>query len=213
MNVTSDIAISERILQGQHGVSFVPQLSDPPLLAALLRDDRPEVQRQLRHGEHVGPLEATALGDLDRLEHLLNHGADFGVASCEGWLALHIAAWFGHTDIVRWLLDLGVPVDLPAVAPGYMTGCTALHLAVAANREATTEALLVAGADTGRRDEAGWTSLHVAAERGALPIVKLLLRAGAELNPICGDATPLGLAQRAPHRHVCALLRQLGGLE
>ena len=213
MNVTSTIAISNEILRGHQGVSFVPRLSDPALLAALLRSDPAAVQQRLLLGDVLGPLEAAAIGDLDCLERLLGRDVDLGGSSCEGWFALHIAAWFGHTEVVQWLLDLGVPVDLPAVAPGYITGCTALHLSVAANRNSTTELLLAAGADTGRRDEAGWTALHIAAERGYLPMVKALLMAGAELNPICGDSTPLGLALRAPHRHVCALLRQLGGLE
>jgi len=39
-------------------------------------------------------------------------GAQFNMADYDGRTALHIACSEGHTDVVRYLLDLGAPVHV-----------------------------------------------------------------------------------------------------
>jgi ankyrin repeat protein len=44
--------------------------------------------------------------------------------------------------------------------------------------------LLEEGADVGARDHAGYTPLHAAAELGRAQIVRILLRAGADVTAV-----------------------------
>jgi uncharacterized protein len=71
--------------------------------------------------------------------------------------------------------------------------------------------LLKNGVDCNRRDSVGWTALHCAASGGHLPVLELLVQAGADLDAQTtqGDfagTTPLMLAVEHP-TCVRALLR------
>jgi len=46
---------------------------------------------------------AAAEADLGRVKFLIDNAADVNTESNDGWTALHRAAVFGHTDIVRLL--------------------------------------------------------------------------------------------------------------
>ena len=64
--------------------------------------------------------------------------------SADGFTALHLAAFFGRPDAVRFLLDRGADVDAPG--RGWMTG-TPLHSAASARQTEVVAVLLDAGAD------------------------------------------------------------------
>lgn len=187
--------------------------SSSRLLDALLADDHDGVQALLVEGWPAGLPEASMLGDLAQVRRLLAAGADPYAPTGRGWTALHLASWSGRAQICAVLVDAGVPVDVAAMTPGACEGCTPLQLAVAQGHGAVAEVLIKAGAEPSRRDDAGWTPLHQAAERGDLPMVKRLLLAGAEVNALCGDTTPLGLAMRGRHIEAAALLKQVGGTD
>src|SRR6187200_1553127 len=75
------------------------------LLTFYLR--RPEAREALlAAGAAVGPLEAAAMGDVERLK-----GADLSVRGGDGFTPLHLAAFFGGADAVRALLATGFPAD------------------------------------------------------------------------------------------------------
>lgn len=181
------------------------------MLDALLAGRWDEVQALLMAGVPIGLREAALLDDVERIRRLIDLGVD--PIPERGWSPLHLAAWSGHVRSVEALLSYHVPVDLPMRLPDSLRGCTSLHLAVVNSRRAVVEHLLEAGADPRRRDDAGWTPLHQAAWAGDLALVKPLLVAGAEVNALCGDTTPLGLAQRQGHQHVVSMLRQVGGTD
>ncbi|MEQ1567547.1 MAG: ankyrin repeat domain-containing protein [Myxococcota bacterium] len=122
------------------------------------------------------------------------------------WPALHLAAFAGDLHGVRRALASGTPVD--ARSDG-STGATALHCAVAAGCVEAVDVLLAAGARVGARDGAGYTPLLLAAERGDAPLVKRLLRAGADPHHEIGDVSPLTAARRGRHQRVVGLLRQV----
>ena len=82
---------------------------------------------------------AASEGHLDVLQLLQGEGADIG--TIPGRLApLHMAANEGKTSVVRYLLDQGVPVDLPDAS-----GRTALNYAASEGHRDVVELLIDAG--------------------------------------------------------------------
>lgn len=181
------------------------------LLDALLREDGNAVQQHLISGAPVGLREAALLGDAVQVRRLLAAGAD--PFPDRGWSALHLAAWSGRTAIVEALLEEGVPADLLAGPDDDPLGCAALHLAVVRGHRAVVTQLLDAGAWIDRRDGAGFTPLHQAAEADDVEMLKLLIERGARVNALCADTTPLGLAAARGHTRIVRLLTQCGGTD
>ncbi len=127
-----------------------------------------------------------------------------------GFRPLHRAAAAGAVAQVHALLQRGADPERGSKHPGSCSGLTPLISAAAGGEVAIVRALLQAGARTQARDDAGYTALHLAAELGRADIVKELLLAGADPEPVIGDVTPLGLARRGRHVQVVGLLKQLG---
>jgi ankyrin repeat protein len=148
------------------------------LMRALYRFD-PEVVEVVRsRAGSLDMFEAAALGDLDRLEELLDAQPISATAySGDGFTALHLAAFFGAPEAAALLIQRGAEVD--ALGRGWMTG-TALHSAVSRLQSDVVRILLEAGANPNVRQSAGWTPLHAAAMNGDLTSVELLLAAGAD---------------------------------
>jgi ankyrin repeat protein len=122
--------------------------------------------------------EAAALGDLDRLEDVLDAEPLAATEySGDGFTALHFAAFFGWPEAAALLLERGAEVD--AFGRGWMTG-TALHSAASRLQSGVVRILLESGANPDVRQSAGWTPLHAAAMNGDLTSVELLLAASAD---------------------------------
>ncbi|KAI1127614.1 ankyrin repeat-containing domain protein [Nemania abortiva] len=91
--------------------------------------------------------------------------------------AFVIASAHGYVDIVRLLLDYGVPIDNED-----SNGWTALTYAVYEGREAMVQVLLEHGAEIENKNSRGWTALILAASKGRESIARVLLEDGASIS-------------------------------
>jgi ankyrin repeat protein len=153
---------------------------------------------------------AAALGRTDLVRAALS--ADKGAASScspDGFTALGLAAFFGHTGLVRMLLDAGA--DPNFVSKNRMR-VTPLHSAVA-NRDATkaydmATLLVKHGANVNVVQEGGWTPLQQAAAHGYARLVEFLLKAGADVSARAADGrTAYDLATGGKHAEAAELLQ------
>src|SRR5690349_17592434 len=100
----------------------------PILLAAYV--GAPEIVEALTAaGAPLNVFEAAAIGRTDRVREYLavNPGA-LASRAHDGWTLLHLAAFFGHEETARFLLDAGA--DPAAISRNEMAN-TPLHSAVA----------------------------------------------------------------------------------
>lgn len=153
---------------------------------------------------------AAATGDRATVHLHLARGVEPGAISEAGWAPLHVAAAVGDDRMVQLLLAAGARVDQRSRTSGGCVGATPLHCAVAAGHSAIVEQLVAAGACTALRDEAGYTPLHLAAERGDYRTVRVLVKARVDVNSALGECFPLALARRGRHHQIVALLKQVG---
>jgi ankyrin repeat protein len=89
--------------------------------------------------------------------------------------ALHLAAQFGHADMVGLLLDHGANVNLK----NQTRGATALHIAVYANQPEVAKVLIARKANLEATEANGGTPLAMATYLRKPEMVKLLTDAGA----------------------------------
>lgn len=177
-----------------------------PAMHALYRGEREEGRRLLPDEPTV--FEAAAFGLVGRLRELLD--GDPGLSrsfSGDGFTALHLAAFMGHAEAVRLLLERGAPVD--AVATSSSIGpVQPLHSAAASGNLECSRLLVEAGAGVNARQSGGFTPLHEAAISGDAALARLLLAHGADRSLADDTGKTAGdLAAERGHEDVVALLR------
>src|SRR6266481_2779377 len=119
--------------------------------------------------------------------------------------ALHVAAFFGHENVARVLLEHHA--DAGAVADNPMK-VMPLHSAAAGRNLAIVRALLEHGAPVNAKQQQGWTALHAAAQHGDQAMVELLLKYGANPNAKNDDGrTADQVAQEKGHSDLAERLR------
>ncbi len=99
------------------------------------------------------------------------------LAADEAFRNLYEAAGEGNLQMVKYLIDEGVPPD----RPGY--GTSILHVAVIGNHLDIVEYLLEEGADINRTDSNGRNVLYLAEERPNLAVRRVVAAAFAEASP------------------------------
>ena len=143
--------------------------------------------------------DAAAVGRTRGLEELL--AADTELArswSPDGFTPLHLAAFFGHEDAARLLLEHGAEANV--VARHESLKVTPLHSAAAGAHSSLVRLLLEAGADADARQEGGFTPLHAAAQNGDRESAEALLDSGADAAATTdAGKTPADLAAAAGH--------------
>lgn len=122
------------------------------------------------------------------------------------WTPLFYAAYQGHPDIIRMLLNQSTRVDVFDE-----NGEAPLHVAVERGKEEVVDILLEHDAFVNVRNKLGMTPLHLAAKLGYNSIVKQLVSDhGAILDAMTiTKQTPLHLAAESGQFEVCKTLMKL----
>ncbi|HEX5170874.1 MAG TPA: ankyrin repeat domain-containing protein [Cyclobacteriaceae bacterium] len=129
--------------------------------------------------------EAAAIGDPAAVRFQISITPDLiDSYSTDGFTALGLACFFGHVDVVKYLIDKGANVNKPSsnsfhVAP--------IHSAAAISDYEIISLLLAHGADVNVRQQGGVTPLHSAGHNGQTKIAKLLIDHGADTDAKTDD--------------------------
>ena len=159
----------------------------------------------LEMGATPGLFEAAAIGRLDIVQQELEtYPEEINTYSRDGFTALQLACYFGHSALARWLLEQGA--DVIAVSRNPMR-LQALHAAAAHNSLAICRDLLAFGADANAQQANGFTPLQAAAQHGNLQLARLLIEAGADPQMANAEGhTAADLAAAAGHDDLAAWL-------
>ncbi|XP_044540732.1 protein phosphatase 1 regulatory subunit 12C, partial [Gracilinanus agilis] len=165
---------------------------------------------------------------------LVEEGASVNQADNEGWTPLHVAASCGYLDIAQYLLSHGADIaavnsdgDLP-LDLAEADAMESLLRAEVARRGVDVEAAKRAEEELLLRDTRCWlnggampearhprtgaSALHVAAAKGYMEVMRLLLQAGYDPELRDGDGwTPLHAAAHWGVEDACRLLAEHGG--
>jgi ankyrin repeat protein len=182
---------------------------------------------------------AAYIGDLQRVEKLIDDGANVDANDWEGQTALHYAVKAEQITVAELLIANGADVNAGEWTP--LQEATyhskemvelllakgadinkgkwwpALHEALDARRFDIVDLLLAKGADVNIRDNKGRTPLHIAAWYAANKnpkIVELLISKGADINTEDNnDKTALLYAIENGHTEIIELLKKHGAKE
>ncbi|XP_067012407.2 protein phosphatase 1 regulatory subunit 12A isoform X2 [Anabrus simplex] len=167
--------------------------------------------------------------NLDMVEFLVEHGADVNRGDNEGWTPLHATVSCGFVSIAKYLIEHGanvaavnndaeLPVDLAETDEmedmlRQVLNSHGIDCDEARNEE---ERMMLADAKEWlnggeSRDvphpKTGATALHVAAAKGYIKVIRVLLQAGADINVQDYDGwTPLHAAAYWVQKEACELL-------
>lgn len=177
-----------------------PELASEPgvCLEAMYHGFRNLAEAIADNRSSLTPHEAAALGRLDDLPQsgLTDYSPD-------GWQPLHLAAFFGHLDVVKKLIASRVPLNELSQNP---LRVAPLHSALANGHEAIARELVFEGADTSLPSGSAWTPLHYAAYQGNRALTQFLLEHGAISKPGPEGKLPSEIAREKGFSEVEALL-------
>ncbi|KAI3445838.1 hypothetical protein Pfo_002503 [Paulownia fortunei] len=148
---------------------------------------------------------AAVRGSIAAADVLLQNGARVEVADINGYRAVHVAAQYGQTAFLNYIVakyhaDFDVPDN---------DGRSPLHWAAYKGFADTIRLLLFRDACQGRQDKEGCTPLHWAALRGNVEACSVLAHAGSKEELMVKDKagkTPVELASDKGHRHIALFL-------
>lgn len=194
---------SARNEQCQSAVLFASYNQQPTLVDLLIQTLRAS-------NAPLDIFEASAAGDIDTVRSLIekdpslaNQWAD------DGFQPLGLASFFGHRDIVAFLLEHSAEVNSASRNDMHVMP---LHSAAARPDVEIARLLVEHGADVNAKQADDFTPLHAAAQNGSMELVDLLLVHGADPTARLSDGMlPRDLARQAGHTDVAARLEGVPG--
>ncbi|KAL1130894.1 hypothetical protein AAG570_012135 [Ranatra chinensis] len=206
-------------------------------LAACASGDKEEVLRLLKKGADIDTTNVDGLSalhqaciddNLDMVEFLVEHGADVNKGDNEGWTPLHATASCGFMSIAKYLIEHGanvaavnndgeLPVDIAESDEmedmlQQQIDDRGIDADDARNEEerlmlSDAKNWLINGVEEKLHPKTGATALHVAAAKGYIKVMDLLLQAGANVDMQDFDGwTPLHAAAHWGQREACEIL-------
>ena len=116
---------------------------------------------------------------------LVDAGANPSILDTGGRSSVHHAALAGHVDVISDAFADGVDLD---VADSNDT--TPLQHALSSDNMGVASMLVAMGAEPNRKNESGWTGVHIAAQAGEADRVRQWIAVGADCNaPITCDGS------------------------
>lgn len=147
------------------------------LMWAVYMGQAPLVEEMRQQRDLLDIFEASAVGDLSRVDELLTDDAIIvNATSPDGFTPLHLACYFNEPEIVELLLGKGADVHAVAKNP---TLVQPLHSAVAGQNVTAVRLLLAHGADPNAQQQNGYRPLDAALEDKNVAIEEMLRVAGA----------------------------------
>jgi uncharacterized protein len=175
----ADLATVERLIaedrslvnsQDAQGISAVrvSVYYGKPEITSLLLKKRPRLDLY----------DACTIGKVDRVKSILKRKPKLlNEFAPDGFQPLGLAAFFGHVEVARFLLESGAEVNTPS-QNGLKV--TPLHSAAAGRHYEIAMLLLERSANPNLRQEGDFVPLHSAAQNGQIEMVKILLQYGAD---------------------------------
>ena len=160
-----------------------PNVSPVTFGVSIERGDLDQARRWLDEGmpvDFVGDRVGTGLmiaaweGNVPMMELFHQRGARLDAVNKNGEQALQLAAFKGHLDAVKWLLDRGAALERRG------NEWSALHYAVFNGHREVAQYLLSRGANVNARAPNQATSLMLAAREGRDVLADDLVKAGAD---------------------------------
>jgi len=147
---------------------------------------------------------ASKVSNLEAVKLLVNFGANVSLANADGNTALLIAAWEGKKDIVQYLSPFYLSDECEYALEILPSGICSKQRREDKHMQAFMEAVQLSnfdavrtaianGIDVNTFSEEGQTALYIAAWRGDVEMVRILLQAGAdcEIRDEINGWTPL----------------------
>jgi ankyrin repeat protein len=151
-------------------------------------------------------MKAVQRDDAAAVKTLTAKGANVNELDANGDAPLVMAAYKGHTEIVRLLLEAGA--DLTVVDPDMKA--TALHAAAYAGRTDAAKLLIKYGIDIDKQGpKNGYTALHDAIWRNNIETARVLIAAGANLDLTSHSGeTPLQFARAQKRKEIADMIER-----